>query len=88
MATWMDEYHRRARRVVGVTDDTVEIIIETDIEETRGGRCETCFWTERNVKVEVAWRENDGCRQSRTFELGELMRLVDAVDEDNEEDNE
>lgn len=36
--TWQAEYHRRLRRVVGVTDDTLAVTVEGG--ET--GECHTC----------------------------------------------
>lgn len=76
MSTWQDEYERRLRRVVGVTDDSVAVSVDTEIEYMGG--CETCAWEQTVIVVTAG-------RNTRQFtDLGDLMREVDGVDSDVE----
>lgn len=87
MSRWNDEYERRLRRVIGVTDDSVEVSVDTEFDRSWSGGCDTCGWYDETVTITVSAGHGRD-RKSRTFsELGELIRALDEV-EDREENAE
>ncbi len=66
--TWKDEYERRCRRVLGVTDDTQRVWIRIGPGWVEDQSCE--FPT---IEVSVG-------RATSTFDdMGDLVRALDAV---------
>lgn len=76
MNAWEKEYERRLRRVAGVTDDTVQVYVDSRAW-VNGGGCETCG-SEAEVDITV-WAG----KVTRDFDdVGDLMRaLVEVPDE-------
>lgn len=73
MNAWEKEYERRLRRVAGVTDDTVNVYVESRAWPIGGG-CETCGF---EAEVEIAvWAGN----AHKDFDdIGALMRALAGV---------
>lgn len=85
MRNFEDEYKKRLRRVAGITDDTVEIVVESGTEEgIWSGGCETCaFYTEGGpfVKIVAIYPKYPFRAERVSYEdMGELIRALDAVD--------
>lgn len=85
MSNFEEEYKKRLRRVAGITDDSVDIVVESGTTEGGwSGGCETCDYFmegEPFVKI-VAKSESWPFRSEKvTFEdMGELIRALDAVE--------
>lgn len=70
--TWLAEFERRLRVVVGAADDYLYYDANSagwlsDVTPSDDGF------------VEVQWHHQDGRTGQRQFELGELLRAMDAV---------
>lgn len=87
MTAWQEEYNRRLRRVLDVTDDTLEVTVTPISERGFNTGCDTCGWgadtTSVDIRVTVFTKDKRGTYAiSRSFELGELMREMDEVEDD------
>lgn len=72
MATWQDEFHRRCRRLLGVTDDSIPVYIDANTDPFWG--CDTCGYG-AVVTIEVGIGGS-----SKTYrDLGDLIRDLDDL---------
>lgn len=88
--SFKDEMDKRLRRLCGVTDDTLEIVIDTASETITHWQHMSCEYTETNswtvVKVmkyydrknSPYWR--DVVAEVKFDDLGALMRALDEVE--------
>jgi hypothetical protein len=72
--TWQAEYHRRLRRVVGVTDDTLAVTVEGG--ET--GVCHTC--ADYCVTVEVRSGDQRVVASKEFDSFAAVLNAIMAVD--------
>lgn len=77
--SWRDEYDQRLRRVVGVEDDSLPVI--EDSETRSSGGCETCWfdYTVVVVKVYTDWKRSQVVAEREFCDTGELLRAMDEV---------
>lgn len=90
--SFKDEMDRRARRVLGVTDDSLMVDYNEEVDKYYSGYCDTCSYTETSWKLVVSvfdggkysYPTSNNIVSRREFgDMGEYMRLLDAVpDED------
>lgn len=79
---WKKDFERRLRRVVGVTDDTVDVYYTVEKENGYGGGCDTCGYGADDGRAYVS--VSAGGSHYREFEdLGALMRELDEVPDEN-----
>ena len=85
MSNFETEYYQRLRRVAGITDDSVQIELESGQNDGYwAGGCETCnFYIEGEPYVKIV-RIYDGYPYSEDLksfgDMGELIRALDAVE--------
>lgn len=90
--SFKDEMDRRARRVLGVTDDSLMVDYNEEVDKYYGGFCDTCSYTETSWKLIVSvfdgavhpYPTSNNTVSRREFEdMGRYLRLLDEVpDED------
>lgn len=82
--SFQKEFEQRLRRVIGLEDDSVDVIYKLDESEPGWSGCDTCGYggDEARSWVEV-WAYDSKTKQgySKEFgDLGEMMRAMDAVE--------
>lgn len=87
MANFEEEYKRRLRRVAGIYDDSVDVVVESGQEEGRwSGGCETCeFFMEGEAFVRIIElnpnRYPFRAERVSFSDMGELIRALDNVED-------
>jgi hypothetical protein len=77
--SWRDEYDQRLRRVVGITDDSLPVI--EDSETRWSGGCETCNFSYEVVVVQVFsdWKRGTVMAEKEFYDMGTLLAAMDKV---------
>jgi hypothetical protein len=90
MTTFQEDYERRLRALLKVPKDALDVFLDTSYEGGGPVGCDTCCdWADPSIALEARWRELSPAGKrvarfaSRSFEeLGELIRALDAVDDE------
>ena len=78
MGTFKEEYDKRLRRLCGVTDDTLNVV--EDSETVYGGYCETCWYEEEVVTVTVYDADHKQVAKQQFYDASDLIRALDEVE--------
>lgn len=73
---WRAEFDRRLRVVARIPDDATDI---TTTLASEGAIATECTFDSGYQVVRVAWKTRQGHSSARTFDLGDLLRDMDAV---------
>lgn len=73
-----EEYEARLRRLAGVTDDSLEVVVEDDTRYYGG--CETCSWDETVFFVKVLKGRNEHARSEDYTGMGDIINAISEVD--------
>lgn len=79
--SFQDEMDKRLRRLAGITDDEVRVVIREDVNVSSSGGCDTCdYGREAEYSVEVTfYKGNQYLKYLSFYDLGALIRDLDSV---------